>query len=222
MVCVSYCSRGWQNLISEEAVWTGLELTVGLVPCQILYAAEILGTSRALKSLARGSWRRLWFCRILCWTIRGPLGVALPRISTAAAARRSLHLDLGQAPTCTWHRWLWGELTRGADSCGRGQREQNVTSRWPFSYGHRGDDMGVGRHVFLEKSGRKRRQTQTAATDATEGLARSLQESFLVSLNYAPCGVHEGWAALEFLGNISYAAPFLREGNWCCTSFVHG
>lgn len=34
--------------------------------------------------------------------------------------------------------WTW---TKSAD----------VTSRWPFSYGHRGDDMGVGRDVFLEK-----------------------------------------------------------------------
>jgi len=93
------------NLISGEAAWTGLGLTVGLVPGQILYAAEILGTSWALESLTRSSRRGLWFCRVLCWPIRGPLGVALPRISTAAAAdaRRSLHLDLGQAPTCTWH-----------------------------------------------------------------------------------------------------------------------
>ncbi len=48
---------------------------------------------------------------------------------------------------------------------------------------------GWGRHVFLAKSGRRRRQTQTAATDATDGLVRSLQESLLVSLSHVPCGV---------------------------------
>lgn len=159
------------NLISGEAAWTGLGLTVGLVPSQILYAAEILGTSWALESLTRSSRRGLWFCRVLCWPIRGPLGVALPRISTAAAAaRRSLHLDLGQAPTCTWHRRLWGELTRGADSCGRGQREQMLPRVGHFC-------MAIGAMIWgwvamcSWKKWTQRRQTQTAATDATDGLA---------------------------------------------------
>jgi hypothetical protein len=36
------------------------ELTVGLMPRQILDAAEILGTPRTLEPLARGRWGGLW------------------------------------------------------------------------------------------------------------------------------------------------------------------
>jgi hypothetical protein len=84
--------------------------------------------------------------------------------------------------------------------------------------------MGVGRHVFLEKvDGRKSRQTQTAATDATDGLGRSLQESLLgrtsllepCSLRFPPTTGSIGTS------NISYSAPLLGRGNLCCTSFVH-
>jgi len=123
----------------------GFELTVGLVPRQILDAAEVLWTSWTLEALARGCWGGLVFCRVLRWTFGRALGAAaagFPRTSTAAATRCSLHLGLG------WDGQGWTRLDTVDSAVWRMGRGHELLVVWTKSdlsppNGHRGVVIGV-------------------------------------------------------------------------------
>jgi len=109
----------------------------------------------------------------------------------------------------------------GTDGCAEnGQQElthvdvrkrADVTSRWPFSYGHRGDVMGVGRHVFLEKVDAKA-PNPNRSNGCDRWLGRSLQECLLVSLSHAPCGgLYQRRTALQYLISLMQRRRWERQ-----------
>ena len=160
----------------------GFELTIGLVPRQILDAAEVLWTSRTLEALARGRGRRggLGFCRILCWAFGRALGAALPRSSTAAA-RWSLHLGMGMGVGGPgWRAALCGEWPRTAGVV------WTRSDKSPAK-GHPGMVIGVFEGAVELRCSAKvdgLRETQTARHDATGSLSSVAGKLS----SHVPCG----------------------------------